>query len=67
MNLDFFTGISRRNLNDVQDKYNIISEEDKKRLLKKIEVMLCSKSDTLANDVVNCANEVVKTIGSKYK
>ena len=66
-NLDFFTGISRRNLNDVQDKYNIISEEDKKRLLKKIEVMLCSKSDTLANDVVNCANDVVKTIGSKYK
>lgn len=66
-NLDFFTGISRRNLNDVQGKYNVISEQDKKRLLKKIEVMLCSKSDTLANDVVNCANEVVKTIGSKYK
>lgn len=66
-NLDFFTGISRRNLNDIQDKYGFINEQDKKRLLMKIEVMLNSKSDTLANDVVYCANDVVKTIGSKYK
>ena len=66
-NLELFTGISRRNLNDIQDKYGFISEQDKKRLLMKIEIMLNSKSDTLANDVVNCANDVVKTIGSKYK
>ena len=66
-NLDFFTGISRKNLNDVHSKYGEISEDSIKKILIKIERMLNSKSDILSSDVVNSAKEVVKTLGPKYK